>query len=200
VALFVRIDASGYQPVGIHRTWLDLAAAPKFRPALFDKDGAPLPTKKMRGSKMGGLIPVVGRLSRARRMVAGEGIETVLGFGAFDGFRDDTFYCAAGDLGNLCGKALDRFRHPSAIKRDKAGRRSAVLVPGTDPDFSSLALPVPDHIEELVLLGDGDSEPVFTRAALKRGEARHARHGRTVRALFAPSGSDWGEYRQETAA
>lgn len=200
VALFVRIDSVGYVPVGIHRTWLALDAAPKFRPMLLDKAGEPLPTKKMRGSKMGGLIPVVGRLSRARRMVAGEGIETVLGFGAFDGFRPDTFYCAAGDLGNLCGKAVDRLRHPSAIKRDKAGRRSAVLVPGFEPDFSSLAMPVPDHIEELVLLGDGDSEPFFTRAALRRGAARHARPGRTVRALFAPAGSDWGEFRMETAA
>ncbi len=38
-------------------------------------------------------------------MVVGEGIETVLGFARFDGFRADTFYCAAGDLGNLAGKA-----------------------------------------------------------------------------------------------
>ncbi len=68
-----------------------------------------------------------------------------------------------------------------------------VFVPGYDPDLGSEAVPVPDWISDLVLLGDGDSEPVMTRAALRRGCARHARDGRTVRALFAPAGGDWAD-------
>lgn len=194
--------ASGFrwQAIGLHATWIDLTIAPKFRPALVSPiDGEPLPSKKMRGSKAGGLIPVFGLLSAATRMVVGEGIETVLGFAMFDGFRADTFYCAAGDLGNLAGKARQgteepacRITHPTIRKRTTNGVMRRWRVPGIEPDMTSDAVPVPAWITDLVLLGDGDSEPVMTRAALKRGCARHAREGRTVRDLFAPAGSDWG--------
>ncbi|WP_182422011.1 P4 alpha zinc-binding domain-containing protein [Aureimonas sp. ME7] len=206
LGLFCRLEGNRYVPVGLHQTWLDLDAAPKFRPALVSPiDGESLPSKKMRGSKMGGLIPVLGRLSQSTRMVVGEGIETVLGFAMFDGFRADTFYAAAGDLGNLAGKAMPKSRIKSGAKRkDKNGVMRPVFVPGTEPDMGSDAIPVPETIEELVLLGDGDSDVVMTRAALKRGCARHARPGRTVRDVFAPPGTDWGErgaaLAQEVAA
>ena len=203
VAQFVRPGDRRWEPIGLHMTWFDLDAGPKFRPALAHcETGEPEPTKKMRGSKAGGLIPVIGRLSTARRMVAGEGIETALGFAAYDGFQPDTFYCAAGDLGNLCGRAVStsRIRHPTLRKAIKGGRSKPVEVPGFEPDMDAVCLPVPEHIDELVLLGDGDSEPVMTRAALRRGLARHAREGRTVRSMFAPAGSDWGDFRLEDAA
>ncbi len=197
VAVFVVPEAGHWRIVGLHQTWIDLDAPGKYRPAISDRQepGAFLPTKKMRGSKAGGVIPLVGRLSTARRMVAGEGIETVLGFGQREGFNENTFYCAAGDLGNLCGGATreSRFRHPSAMSRDKAGRKRAVFVQGQEPDLESVAMPVPDHIRELVLLGDGDSDPVATRAAMKRGAKRHARDGRTVAIVMAPAGTDFGE-------
>ncbi|KQQ81955.1 primase-helicase zinc-binding domain-containing protein [Aureimonas sp. Leaf324] len=196
LGLFCRLAGERWEPIGIHQTWIDLEAAPKFRPALRSPvDGETLPSKKMRGSKMGGLIPVLGRLSQAKRMVVGEGIETVLGFACFDGFRADTFYAAAGDLGNLAGKAVQgcRIKHPDLTKVTAAGQTRAVYVPGFEPDMGSAAIPVPERIGELVLLGDGDSEVVMTRAALKRGCARHAREGRTVRALFAPPGGDWAD-------
>ncbi len=66
-------------------------------------------------------------------MVVGEGIETVLGFARFDGFRADTFYAAAGDLGNLAGKAAQesRIKHPSLTKGDGCGQKRAVYVPAS---------------------------------------------------------------------
>ncbi|ORE89761.1 P4 alpha zinc-binding domain-containing protein [Aurantimonas sp. 22II-16-19i] len=197
VAVFVVPETGSWRIVGLHQTWIDLDAPAKFRPAIADRQepGAFLPTKKMRGSKAGGVIPLVGRLSTARRMVAGEGIETVLGFGQREGFDENTFYCAAGDLGNLCGGATreSRFRHPNAVRRDTAGRKRPVWVQGQEPDPDSVAMPVPGHITELVLLGDGDSEPVATRAAMKRGARRHERGGRTVAVVMAPAGTDFGE-------
>jgi hypothetical protein len=206
LALFVRPDGDRWEPIGLHQTWFDLDAGPKFRPSLAHPEtGDALPSKKMRGSKAGGLIPVIGRISAASRMVAGEGIETALGFAAFDGFRADTFYCAAGDLGNLCGRATpeSRIKHPTLRKTIKGGKTQVLKVPGFEPDMSSLCLPVPDHIDELVLLGDGDSEPVATRAALRRGESRHRKRDgmpdRVVRSIFAPPGSDWGDYRADEA-
>jgi hypothetical protein len=203
LVLFVVPGAERYQPIGMHRTWIDLAAAPKFRPSIVDPaSGEALASKKMRGSKMGGFLPLLGRLSTAHRMVAGEGIETVLGYAAEEGFPAGTFYCAAGDLGNLCGKADkdSRLRVPGAVKRDKRGRTTAVKVPGDVPDWNSACLPVPDHIDELLLLGDGDSEPVMTRAAMKRGVARHSRDGRKVEYHMAPAGLDWAEIGAGVAA
>jgi hypothetical protein len=70
------IDAAG-EIIGIHQTWIDLGEVPKFRPKLVCPDtGEALPTKKMRGSKKGGLLPVAGEMS-ATRWVLGEGIENV---------------------------------------------------------------------------------------------------------------------------
>ncbi|WP_058636638.1 DUF7146 domain-containing protein [Aureimonas ureilytica] len=205
LARFVAIGEGCWRPIGLHQTWLDLDAAPKFRPTLAHPEtGELLPSKKMRGSKMGGLLPLIGKLSMAVRMVAGEGIETVLGFARFDGFRADTFYCAAGDLGNLCGKATvnSRFRHPTLRRAGKGGRSQPAWVPGFEPDMDAVCMPVPAHIRELVLLGDGDSDPVMTRAALRRGVTRHQRDERTVRSLFAPAGGDWADLtfeEEETA-
>ncbi len=197
LCLFVRPASDRFEPIGLHRTWIDLEAEPKFRPIILDPlhAGETLPTKKMRGSKSGGLLPVAGRYSRCRRMVAGEGIETVIGYAMREGARDDTFYCAAGDLGNLCGKADrgSRIRHPHKFRVSASGRRSPVFVPGDVPDMASAALPVPDHVSELVLLGDGDSDAVATRAAMKRGALRHARPGRTVIIDMAPAGRDFAE-------
>jgi hypothetical protein len=203
LVLFVVPGETQYRPIGMHRTWIALDRAPKFRPDIVDPEsGAALASKKMRGSKMGGFLPLLGRLSAARRMVAGEGIETVLGYAAEEGFPEGTFYCAAGDLGNLCGKAerTSRLKVPGAFKLDRAGRKMPVVVPGELPDWDSACLPVPDHIEELLLVGDGDSEPVMTRAAMKRGVARHARPGRGVEYHMAPAGLDWAEIGAGVAA
>ena len=208
--------------IGCHLTWIDLENPPKFRPLLFgltkkgfaarlpdwrfgDPPPSPadlaaelydiLPTKKMRGSKKGGLIPLCGDPS-SRRWVGGEGNENGLAFGGWEGFRDDTFYFAAGDLGNLAGPAdaVSRFAHPTLTKPDKNGALRPVMVAGPVPKIGQAdddAMWVGDHVDELVFLADGDSEPVFTAAAMARAKARHARPGRLTPVVWPPRGLDF---------
>lgn len=191
------IDAAGLV-IGCHITWIDLDRRPKLRPVLVDHDtGEVLPTKKMRGTKKGGVIPLCG-VPALRRWLGAEGIENTLAFARQEGFRPDTFYFAAGDLGNMAGPAdpKSRFAHPELTKPDKNGRERPVMVagpaprpqpPGEEPD----AMVVPDHVDELVLLADGDSERVMTAAAMVRARTRHARPGRRVPVIWPREGTDW---------
>lgn len=162
--------------IGCHITWIDLARPPKFRPVLdLDDKGKPIPTKKMRGSKKGGLIPVAGKW-RSLRWVVGEGIETVAFVALVEAFRDDTFYCAAGDIGNLAGSATSkgRTRHPTLKKTDKRGRERAVMVPSPFPDPERLdgGFPVAAHVRECVLLAENDSDRLTVAARMACGAAR----------------------------
>lgn len=182
---------------GCHLTWIDLDVAPKFRPVIRDEKGEPAPTKKMRGTKKGSVIPICGDLS-ARRWLGGEGIETTAAVAGFEGFRSDTFYFATGDLGNMAGPADPKsaFNHPSLTTEDKRGRSRPVRVAGPvpKPDQSpSDAYQLPDHVDEVVHLADGDSEFVFTAAALERAAIRLARPGRTIRPWWPPEGMDFAE-------
>jgi hypothetical protein len=43
-------------------------------------------------------------------------------------------------------------------------------VPNDQPDPDDPGLSIPDSVEELILLGDGDSEPVLTRFAMMRAQ------------------------------
>lgn len=182
--------------IGCHITWIDLAAPPKFRPEIFDPEsGEQLPTKKMRGSKKGGLIPIVGDPS-ARRWLGGEGIENGVAVGGAEGWRRDTFYFAAGDLGNLAGPAdpASRFVHPALTRPDRNGVERPVMIAGSLPRAGQGpddAMPVPDHVDELVLLADGDSETVATAAAMVRAKLRLARPGRLVPVVWPLPGTDW---------
>lgn len=194
VAPFVGADGVA---IGCHITWIDLGNAPKFRPTIVDPStGEILPTKKMRGSKKGGVIPLAGD-SSARRWLGGEGIENTLAFARWEGFRADTFYFAAGDLGNMAGPAdpKSRFPHPTLTKPDKNGRERPVMVAGPDPLFHEsgepAAMVVPAHVDELVLLGDGDSEPVMTAAAMVRAKARHRCAGRLIPVAWPGRGTDF---------
>lgn len=182
--------------IGCHITWIDLDNGPKFRPLITDAEtGEVLPTKKMRGSKMGGLIPLAGVMT-ACRWVGGEGIENVLAFARWEGFRADSFYFAAGDLGNLAGPAdpASRFAHPDLTKTDARGRARPVMVAGPVPKpglTADDAMPVPDHVGELVLLADGDSERVMTASAMARAKARCARPGRLTPVVWPQAGTDF---------
>jgi len=192
--------------IGCHLTWLDLQNGPKYRPALVDdRTGDAYPSKKMRGSKKGGIVPLAGFFlsrggifkadNRRRRMVLGEGIETVLAMRLAEGDRADTIYAAAGDLGNMVGPAdpQSRFYHPELTVMDKAWRQRPKLVPGPVPadmtDQSASAW-IPDWVSELVLIADSDSEPVMTAAAMCRGRTRHAAHRRRIVVVWPPRGRD----------
>lgn len=196
------IDLSG-KVVGCHETWIDLDNGPKFRPLLRDpEDGRGLPSKKMQGAKKGALIPVCGDLSACRWVVA-EGIENVAAVAGLEGFRADTFYCAAGDLGNLAGPAAGKELHPTAFMTDKRGRKRAVRVDGPipKPDLDPREFfPVADHVDDLVLVADGDSEPLWTAFAMARAERRLSAPGRTVSTVWPPAfAGDFSELLMEAA-
>lgn len=192
-------------PIGCHITWIDLDRPPKYRPELSDPStGELLPAKKMRGSKKGGLIPIAGHPD-CSRWVGGEGIENGVAFGVWEGFRSDTFYFAAGDLGNLSGPAdpSSRFAHPALKKPDTKGVARPVMVAGPVPKGDQDAddvMWVADHVDELVLLADGDSERVMTAAAMARARARHARPGRLIPIVWPRAGYDFSSMAAEAVA
>jgi hypothetical protein len=188
------VDLTG-RIVGSHATWIDVSNGPKFRPELRDEDGALLPTKKMRGSKKGGLIPICGDMA-SNRWMGGEGIENVAAVGGIEGFRADTFYYATGDLGNLAGPADPKsaFPHPHETTMDRRERIYAVRVPGPIPkpgQTATDAYQVPDYVRELIHLADGDSERVFTAAAMARAEARLSRDNLDLDTWWPPEGEDF---------
>ncbi|WP_316234984.1 MULTISPECIES: CHC2 zinc finger domain-containing protein [unclassified Bradyrhizobium] len=181
---------------GLHITWID-TGAPKCKAIVrHPGTGDVLPSKKMRGSKSGCYLDLGGELDAPRRLIVGEGIETVAAVytALLRGRRRlaGTIFRAAGDLGNLAGRALDQVAHPYAQTEQGRSRR----VPGPEPDLTSPAMPVPDQIAELVLLGDGDSDPFLTRNALSRAAHRFARDGRTIRLVFADHGQDYNDMMQ----
>jgi hypothetical protein len=59
-------------------------------------------------------------------------------------------------------------------------------------------MPVPPNITKLIGLGDGDSDPFTTQAAMARFEKRHAAPGRTVRIAWPRPGTDFNTPPQAT--
>jgi hypothetical protein len=186
-AMLAKISGEGGAFIGLHIPWLDPKGA-KGRPSILDPaTGRPLPSKKCRGRKAGGYVDLgFAKVRPGPRMFVGEGIESVLA--AYTALArsgrlrpDDQFRCSI-DLGNLAGKAVQMVPHPEAAARNGRAQR----VPGPDPDLTSPAMPVPDAVEELVIMGDGDSDPFMTRNAVERARRRHQREGRTVRCVFPP--------------
>ena len=130
--------------------------------------------------------------------MGGEGIENTLAVARAENLRPDTFYFAAGDLGNLSGPAdpASRFAHPTLKKEDAKGRLRTVMVlgPVPRPDHGPEdAFWVGGHVREIVLLGDGDSERVMTSAAMARARARILRPHRKVAIAWPPAGTDFSE-------
>lgn len=225
IAPFISLEG---EVVGCHETWIDLDAAPKCRLRMWvrtkagEAAGAPwidphatpspeaieaghyelMASKKMQGSKLGALIPVLGDLAAAR-WVAAEGIESVLGFAALDGWRSDTLYLATGAMDNLAGKAdpESAFSHPTIKDQDARGRWRARRIPGPVPakGDDNRALKLAEHVREFVIAVDGDSEPVWTASAIARAEARLAREGLTIVPCWPPEKMDWADVAKQVA-
>lgn len=204
------VDETG-NVIGCHLTWLDRNNPPKYRPNIVGKNGDKLPTKKMRGSKKGGLIPLVGFIENKgrilpapdrHRMVVAEGIENVAAVCLAELNRQDTIYAAAGDLGNLAGPAdpKSRFIHPAKTVEDKNGHRRPVYVAGPVPLFrkgQNDSIFVPPHITELVFIADSDSEQIMTAAAMARADARFKKAGRKIIVTWPPRGLDVADMMQQ---
>jgi hypothetical protein len=197
LAAFIRPD--GFFG-GLHMTYLDAGGGGVTKLDLPDPDtGELLNAKKMRGSKTGAHIAVSAIVEQPRRLIIGEGIETVLsvwtalaaGGRALDAYA----FWAAGDLGNLAGRATETLAHPTLRRPDGKAQR----VPGPFPDPDDAGLGIPDSVEELVLLGDGDSDAVLTEYAMTRAARRYARPGRAIRIAFAPAGKDFNDVLREAA-
>jgi hypothetical protein len=199
LAAFIRPDGHFG---GLHITWLS-ADAPPAKVALTDPEtGEGLAAKKMRGSKTGAhiLIAPAAPDTNATRLFVGEGIETVLAVWTAHAIerRDltSTAFWAAGDLGNMAGRAAETVPHPTLKRPDKRAQR----VPGPIPDPDDAGLAIADQVEELILLGDGDSETVLTDYALERAARRYTRPGRIIRVAFAPDEQDFNDVLKQNEA
>jgi hypothetical protein len=174
---------------GVHFTYIT-ADGQKAR--ILHPAGEVMSAKKVRGFKQGGAIELV-RGEQPRRLIVGEGIETVLSvwqaLARIGRVLSRTAFWSSVDLGNLGGAALESLPHP-VLKSARGGPR---IVPGPVPDLEAPAIAVPDSVEDLVLLGDGDSDRFLTECSLKRAARRYARGGRTVRIAWADEGRDFND-------
>lgn len=171
---------------GVHATYLDLET-PSGKVSIPD-----MPSKKVRGTKTAGRIEL-SRCESPTRLIIGEGIETVLSvytaMSRLDRDVSSTLFWSGIDLGNLGGRAHETLPHPSL--KSAAGR--VQRAPGPRPDLASPGIPIPDGVTDVLILGDGDSDPFLTRCALARAAARFAKEGRSVRVAFAPDGQDFND-------
>lgn len=196
LALF--FDNQG-QPCGLHVT--HLSADWRAKAAFRDANGDLINPKKMRGSKKGAHL-VLREVAPGQpcRLFLAEGIETCLSVAtamqATGALRPTDRFWAAGDLGNLGGKAAGTMAHPA--RKTPSGR--AERVPSDRPDMSARGIVIPDCVTHLALLGDGDSDPFTTRLAMQRGRARYARPGLGVAVAMAAEGVDFNDMLREDAA
>jgi hypothetical protein len=72
-------------------------------------------------------------------------------------------------------------------------------VPAEEADGRAALMP-PEHVTEVILLGDGDSERFATEQHLLRAAARWARPGRVIRIAWAGDGLDFNTVLNEVAA
>lgn len=183
---------------GLHTTWVD-PAAPGSKASIVDPEtGEVLPAKKVRGSKKGGRIELVRQLEPGRLFI-GEGIETVLSVwcGLVDlrhALLEGAAFWSSVDLGNLGGPADGAIAHPSAVSPKGRPLRVPSPMPADGP-----AIQVPESVTEIVVLGDGDSDPFLTEKTIERAARRWARPGRTIRRAMASAGFDFNDIRRGKA-
>ena len=177
---------------GVHMTWF-LPMTPGRKVDLVDpQDGDDLPAKKIRGSKRRGAIRLIEPDS-FDRLVIGEGIETVLSVACAEIGTSDfarTAYWSSIDLQHLGGKAVETIAHPDL--KTTTGRPQRV--PGPLPDMGDpKALPIPDHVVDVLQLGDGDSDRFTAEQVHARSARRWARPGRRIRTAWAPESGDFND-------
>ncbi|OAI22895.1 hypothetical protein A1351_20215 [Methylosinus sp. R-45379] len=188
---------------GVHQTWIDLSTE-KGKAAIVDAKGKELPSKKVRGSKKGGSILLRPSAGAPRRLMIGEGIETVIS--VLDALAErgsplleGAEFRSSVDLDNLCGKAKGRVRHPTETAPDALGRARAVFVGSAEVDFENdwPLIDVPASVEELFLLGDGDSEAFATRLKMERaGKRFSAAHPQlAIYLAMSRAGDDFNKMR-----
>lgn len=182
-AMLAAIRNADDELIGVHRTYLDPKEPRKLTPPGDRERNA---AKKVLGKAKGGMI----RLSPLRPvLVIGEGIETAqsayqLGIGG-----DDPAVAAAVSLGNLCGSATGSIPHPSIPKR---------TIPNGEPDTDRPGVILPKIVEEIIILGDGDSDRPMTLAYLLLAGRRWKAEGRKVFYAMATEGRDWNDILRQS--
>ena len=145
--------------IGLHRTFLDPVEPVKLRPPGDPKRNA---AKKVAGEQLHGMI----RLSEMRRRLGlGEGIETTRSWFVLGRGGDDVAIAAAVSLGNLSGSATGTIKHPITGKAIANG----------EPDMAKPGVILPAEVDEVILIGDGDSDGPATRQRLLTGGRRFER-------------------------
>ncbi|MEN6306023.1 MAG: DNA primase [Armatimonadia bacterium] len=204
-ALVAAIQGTDQRFIGCHITWIDrtFSTASGKAQIVHPETGELLDAKKVRGSQKGGHIHLGGE-GHERRLVVGEGIETVLSVRCaecLEGRLAPSLYWSSVNLHNLGGKSAGSVPHPSLTITDVKGRVRPQRVPGPQPDPSDTAVMAPpEHVTEILLLGDGDSEHFTTRNVLLRFAARWRRPGRAIRAAWAEQGADFNDMLRGAAA
>lgn len=171
--------------MGLHRTYLDPERPAKLQPP---GDSRRNGAKKVMGDQRGGMILLS---PPAKTLAIGEGIETSQAWYAL-GLGDGDVSVAAGvSLGNISGSSAGSAPHPAREDR---------TVPNGFPDFDRPGLLLPRHVENVVLLGDGDSDPHMTRARLLVAARRFHQQGVGVMVQVAPDGKDFADLLEEQGA
>lgn len=190
-AMLARMDDGGHHFRGVHCTYLDPGTAKGKAEIAAPDTGKILDAKKMRGAKKGCHIHLAGNPLTALRLYVGEGIETVLSVycALLEAGRDlsTSLFWTACDLGNLGGPSQASVFHPTLVSTDVRGRVRRVKVPGAQPAWphdEPILMP-PSQVEEVVILGDGDSDRFTTENHMRRAAARWLSDVRRVRHCFA---------------
>lgn len=164
--------------IGAHRTYLDPDEPRKLTPP---GDKSRNAAKKVLGKVGGGLI----WLSQPGAiLLVGEGIETSRSGYEFGIGGGEAAVASAVSLGNLAGSAAGTIPHPSIRRR---------TIPNGEPDMDRPGAILPDEVEEIIILGDGDSDRPTTLAYLLVAGRRWKAEGRKVFYAMAPDGADWND-------
>lgn len=198
-ALMLPITGPKHEFLGTHITWID-PARPGKKIEIADPEAEPkddgtqplVPARKIRGSKSNASIKL-WTPERFNRLVIGEGWETTasvllseIGTERFE----RTAYWVAVSLQALGGRAVETVAHPTL--KNKAGRPAKV--PGPVPDMSDpKALTIPDCVDDVLRLGDGDSDRFTAEQVHARSKTRWARQGRRDATAWAPDGKDFND-------
>ena len=97
-------------------------------------------------------------------------------------------------LGNIAGGCTASVLHPT--KRDASGKATAIR--NGVPDMDKPGVVLRPTLRSVILLGDGDSEPVGTLAALATATRRYVAEGRTV-AVAMTAWDQYGQRQQDRA-
>jgi hypothetical protein len=170
--------------IGLHRTYLDPVEPVKLTPPGCQRRNK---AKKVLGEQSGGLI----RLSpMGPRLAVGEGIETSQSWFALGLGGNDIAIAAAVSIGNMAGGATGSSPHPKDSKK---------RIPNGVPDLDRPGMILPPQVKEIILIGDGDSDPAMTRARLVVAGRRFRKQGVAVSVCMAPQGNDFNDVLQSDA-